>query len=62
MNLLGDGTWKVRRSLPVESEFQFRYLASSGGGINDEAADASSVLNDHGTEIFVVRTMRLESL
>ena len=62
MNLLGDGTWKVKRRLPIAIEFQFRYLASGGGGINDEAADASYVLNDHGTENSVVRTMRLESL
>ncbi len=60
MNHMGEGTWKVKLRLPVDSEIQFRYLASGGAWINDEAADAY-VPNDHGTENCVVHTMRTES-
>ncbi len=60
MNPMGGGTWKARLHLPVDSEIQFRDLASGGAWINDEVA-AAYVPNDHGTENCVVRTMRPQS-
>ncbi len=56
MRRVGDA-WKARMRLPVDRHVQYRYLASGGWWLNDEAADAY-VANEYGTDNSVVDTHR----
>ena len=60
MKLVGK-TWKARVRLPLNQAVQFRYLASGGWWLNDDAADAYEP-DERGTVNSVVFTHRpLES-
>ena len=56
MNLVGS-TWKTRVRLPLNQSVQFRYLASGGWWLNDDAADAYEA-DDEGSVNSVVHTHR----
>lgn len=56
MNRVG-ATWKARVRLPLDRAVQFRYLASGGWWLNDDAADAYEV-DGQGTVNSVVHTHR----
>ena len=56
MKLVGDA-WKTRVRLPLDRSVQFRYLATGGWWLNDEAADTYQA-DDHGTVNSVVHTHR----
>lgn len=52
-----DGGWSVQVRLPADQEIQYRYLASGGIWLNDDAADAY-VDGGHGSDNCVVDTHR----
>ena len=56
MKLVGN-TWKARVRLPLDRKFQFRYLASGGWWLNDEAADDYQA-DEYGNVNSVVTTDR----
>lgn len=49
------GAFSTKMRLPMDSEYQFRYLVDGGNWANDEAADAYRP-NEHGTTNSVVNT------
>lgn len=53
----GRGTWKVKLRFPGDREIQFRYLATGGLWINDDAAD-SYAPNGYGSDNCIVSTTR----
>ena len=57
MEKLKSGPWRVQVRLPADQQIQFRYLASGGRWLNDDAADFY-VDNGHGTDNSVVDTRR----
>jgi hypothetical protein len=56
MKLVGT-TWKTRVRLPLDRRVHFRYLASGGWWLNDDAADDYEA-DEHGTVNSVVSTHR----
>jgi 1,4-alpha-glucan branching enzyme len=52
-----DGSFKAKLRLPVDGQFQFRYLLDGQRWENDEAADAY-VANEYGGDNSVVYTAR----
>lgn len=56
MRLVGT-TWKTRVRLPLDRKFQFRYLASGGWWLNDEAADGYET-DEYGNVNSVIATDR----
>jgi hypothetical protein len=56
MKLVGT-TWKARVRLPLDRRVHFRYLASGGWWLNDDAADDYEA-DEHGTVNSVVSTHR----
>lgn len=56
MRLVGK-TWKTRVRLPLDRSFHFRYLASGGWWLNDDAADDYQP-DERGTVNSVINTFR----
>lgn len=52
-----DGEWSAQVRLPADQKIQYRYLASGGIWLNDEAAD-SYVDSGNGSDNCVVDTHR----
>lgn len=57
MDKLQRGAFNTKLRLPLDSQFQFRYLIDGAVWENDEAADAY-VRNEHGSDNSVVDTTR----
>jgi len=57
MRAITKRTWKKTVRLPIDGEFQFRYLLTEGTWFNDDAADGYRP-NEHGTDNCIVRTTR----
>lgn len=57
MDQLKSGPFKTKERLPLDQQFQFRYLVNGDTWVNDEAADAY-VPNEHGSENGLIDTTR----